>query len=112
MKTIVFTIAFAMMTVTAFGQNNQQAKAANKVQTETVQTRKGPNFVDKNKNGICDNYEQGTRPARGQGRNAKGGGANFVDKNKDGVCDNYQSGNRQGRGKGQGRGSKALGTKK
>lgn len=110
MKTIVFTVAFAMMTVAAFGQNNQQAKAANKVQTETVQTRKGPNFVDKNKNGICDNYEQGTRPARGQGKNSQG--AKFVDKNKDGVCDNYQSGNRQGRGKGQGRGSKAVSTKK
>ncbi len=104
MKTIVFTIAFAMMTMVAFGQNNQQAKAANKVQTETVQTRKGPNFVDKNKNGICDNYEQGTRPARGQGKNSQG--AKFVDKNKDGVCDNYQSGNRQGHGKGQGRGSR------
>jgi hypothetical protein len=109
MKTIVFTIAFAMMTVVAFGQNNQQAKAANKAQTETkVQTRKGPNFVDKNKNGICDNYEQGTRPARGQGKNSQG--AKFVDKNKDGVCDNYQSGNRQGRGKGQGR--TAVSTKK
>ncbi len=109
MKTIVITIAFAMMTVVAFGQNNQQAKAANKAQTETkVQTRKGPNFVDKNKNGICDNYEQGTRPARGQGKNSQG--AKFVDKNKDGVCDNYQSGNRQGRGKGQGR--TAVSTKK
>ena len=105
MKTIVFTIAFAMMTVVAFGQNNQQAKAANKTQTESnIQTRKGPNFVDKNKNGICDNYEQGTRPARGQGKNSQG--AKFVDKNKDGVCDNYQSGNRQGHGKGQGRGSR------
>ncbi len=111
MKTIVFTVAFAMMTVVAFGQNNQPAKAANKAQTETnIQTRKGPNFVDKNKNGICDNFENENRPARGQGKNSQG--AKFVDKNKDGVCDNYQSGNRQGRGKGQGRGSKALGTKK
>ena len=110
MKTILFTIAFAMMTVVAFGQNNQPAKATNKVQTEKVQSQKGPNFVDKNKNGICDNFENGNRPARGQGKNSQG--AKFVDKNKDGVCDNYQSGNRQGRGKGQGRGSKALGTKK
>ncbi|OQB29116.1 MAG: hypothetical protein BWY08_02238 [Bacteroidetes bacterium ADurb.Bin174] len=109
MRTIVFTIAFAMMTVVAFGQNNQQAKAANKAQTETkVQTRKGPNFVDKNKNGICDNYEQGTRPARGQKRNAKSGGRNFVDKNKDGICDNYQTGNCQG----QCRGNRTVSTKK
>ncbi|OQC36695.1 MAG: hypothetical protein BWX63_01695 [Bacteroidetes bacterium ADurb.Bin041] len=113
MKTTVITIALAMMTVVAFGQENQQTKATDKIQTEEkaqtedkVQTRRGPYFVDKNNNGICDNFEDGTRPRRGQGRNARGVNAKgrfFVDKDNDGICDNYQSGNRQGRGKRFGR---------
>jgi len=64
MKTTVITIALAMMTVVAFGQENQQTKATDKIQTEEkaqtenkVQTRRGPYFVDKNNNGICDNFE-------------------------------------------------------
>ncbi|MEJ5302631.1 MAG: hypothetical protein HPY80_03825 [Bacteroidales bacterium] len=76
-------------------------------------------FVDENKNGICDNYEN--RPAYGRGwgrRNAHGGrfvdannngicdyrenssangkGLGFVDKNNDGICDNYPVGRRNG----------------
>ena len=54
MKTTVITIALAMMTVVAFGQENQQTKATDKIQTEEkaktedkVQTRRGPYFVDK-----------------------------------------------------------------
>lgn len=113
MKTTVITIALAMMTVVAFGKEEKPAKANEKAQTEKVvqtenkaQTQRGPNFVDKNNNGICDNFEDGTRPGRGQGRNAKGGntkGRFFVDKDNDGIRDNYQSGNRQGRGKRFGR---------
>lgn len=102
MKTFVFTIAFAFMTVVAFGQDNQQSPKASKTRTETrSQTQKGPNFVDKNNNGMCDNYENGVRRGRGMGRNGKG--ANFVDKDKDGICDNYQSGNSRGNGKRMGK---------
>jgi len=104
MKTTVITIALAMLTATAFSQENKPTQSNEKAQTEKqVQTQKGPNFVDNNNNGICDNFEKGICPRRGQGRNAKG--RFFVDK------DNYQNGNRQGRGKrigkkgkGQGRG--------
>ena len=72
----------------SFRSNNQQAKAANKAQTETeVQTRKGPISWIKT-NGICDNYEKNPSGARS---GKKQSGAKFVDKNKDGVCDNYQS---------------------
>lgn len=38
----------------------------------------GRNFVDKDGDGICDNYA--------------GGGRNFVDKDGDGICDNYADG--------------------
>ncbi|MGI6573934.1 MAG: hypothetical protein ACOX19_11170 [Fermentimonas sp.] len=108
MKTILLTIALAMMTAVAFGQDNQQAKATDKVQTETqTQAWRGPFFVDEDNNGICDNFENGTRPGRGQGRNARG--RYFVDEDNDGICDNFQSGNRPGRGRGQGYGRGAGG---
>ncbi|MBW7848473.1 MAG: hypothetical protein H3C41_10390 [Bacteroidales bacterium] len=58
-------------------------------------------FVDANKDGVCDNWAQ-----RGQGR---GGQGQFVDENKNGICDFYESrsnGNNPqfGRGRGAGRG--------
>ncbi len=101
MKTILLTVALAMMTVVAFGQDNQQVKATDEVQTGTqTQVWRGPFFVDDNNNGICDNFENGTRRGRGQGRNARG--RYFVDADNDGICDNFQSGNRLGRGRGLG----------
>ncbi len=51
------------------------------------QNQRGANFVDSNRDGVCDNYSAtGTR--RGQ---------NFVDSNKDGVCD-HRNGRRFGNG--------------
>jgi len=53
----------------------------------------GRNFVDANKNGVCDHYESGTAgqgrgPGRGTGlRNGKGRQVNFVDANNNGICD-------------------------
>lgn len=62
------------------------------------------NFVDANKDGICDNCRrQGVSGGTGAGwysKRGKGMGLRirqFVDENKDGVCDNYQ--NRQQRWK-------------
>jgi len=65
-------------------------------------------FVDKNNNGVCDNFES---------RSVNGRGANFVDKNGDGICDNRAyvgkksantcrngQGNRHRHGQGQGHG--------
>lgn len=51
------------------------------------------NFVDKNKDGICDNYT--------------GKKGNFVDDDKDGVCDNYkkETGNGCGTGMKNGNGT-------
>ncbi len=51
----------------------------------------GRNFVDADKNGICDYYENGRAgrgPGRGVGlRNGKGREANFIDANNNGICD-------------------------
>jgi hypothetical protein len=44
--------------------------------------RKGSNFVDKNKDGICDNIQKIKSNANCP---------NFVDQNKDGICDNFQN---------------------
>lgn len=53
----------------------------------------GRNFVDADKDGVCDHYENGTAgqgrgPGKGAGlRNGKGRQANFVDANNNGICD-------------------------
>ncbi len=55
--------------------------------------RGGRNFVDADKDGVCDHYENGTTgqgrdPGKGAGlRNGKGRQANFVDANNNGICD-------------------------
>ncbi|MBK5195937.1 MAG: hypothetical protein JJE08_07925 [Proteiniphilum sp.] len=79
---------------------------------KTTTTQNGPAFVDKDNNGVCDNFENGTpgNPnangkqrlldgsgrGRGQGhgmRNGRGrGGRNFVDADKNGICDYYENG--------------------
>ena len=81
----------------AFAKNNN---------SNTPIAEKGPNFVDKDKDGVCDNQaEKGKGKGKGKGKRhrrgardgsgAKSGsgtrGANFVDKNGDGICDNRAS---------------------
>ena len=49
---------------------------------------KGPQFADKDGNGVCDNFDEDFLPLRkmdGTGRD--GEGQNFVDEDGDGVCD-------------------------
>ena len=61
---------------------NQSGKQQNSVYTNPGK------FVDKDNNGICDNFET---------RSGKGKGVNFVDKNGDGICDNRaDASNKQG----------------
>ena len=80
-------------------------------QKDSSQTGKGKNYVDKNKDGVCDNYNS-----------QKGRGRNFVDKNNDGICDNSQgsktnntstvrNGKCDGTGKGNGYGCRNRGGK-
>ncbi len=63
----------------------------------------GPNFVDKDGDGICDNYygkgkgggrgkrfRTGARDGSGPKNGSNQRGPNFVDKNGDGFCDRVQ----------------------
>jgi len=100
-KLIISGLAFLAITTVAGAQNNG------------VQNRqrnyagKGAVYVDANKNGICDNFENsvssgalckrsgngkfcGMRQGqRGMGH-GQGKGINFVDADKNGICDNYE----------------------
>jgi len=113
MKTRLFLTGLALMAITAFA--NAQEPVAGQGQGNIPRngqccgrcngTGKGVAFVDKNNNGICDNYENrtanatnnkgngngicdGTGKGQGQGR---GKGRNFVDANKNGICDYYEA---------------------
>jgi hypothetical protein len=106
-------LATAIMMIFAIQSNAQNTNSANQPakKQNTVSSASG-NFIDKDNNGVCDNFES---------RSGKGYGANFVDKNGDGICDNranvgkksgnncrngqgYQNRHGQGQGHGQGRG--------
>lgn len=108
-KTILLAIALMAMTGAVSAQNTTQQQTPNT-------TQRGPNFVDTNKNGVCDNFEKGNRgnnptgdgvrlkdgsgrtsgkgkrafqgqgPRDGRGRGGRGA---YVDANKNGICD-YQ----------------------
>jgi hypothetical protein len=83
--------ATGFITISTFGQK------ANEVTDQKQQTVTTSNefvqgtFVDKDKNGVCDNYESAGRV---------GAGRNFMDKNGDGVCDNQGKYLKKGRGQG------------
>lgn len=77
-----------------------QLPAQNAPQRNQQGTNKNaPNFVDKNNDGICDNYTlRGPRRAncgnfsarKAQGRNSQNQGRYFTDTNKNGICDNLE----------------------
>ena len=72
-----------------FSQNASTNKAQKTSQNSQTTGNLIPgNFIDNNKDGVCDNY---------QARMKNGRGANFVDKNGDGICDNRGN---AGQGKG------------
>ena len=90
-------LASAIMMIFALQSNAQNANPADQPSPKqnTVNSASG-NFVDKDNNGICDNFES---------RSGTGHGANFVDKNGDGICDKRaNAGNKNGNNcrKGQG----------
>lgn len=68
------------------------------------QSTNGRNFVDKDKNGVCDN-QKNVKARSANGRN-------FVDANADGVCDNQAAGQGKGKGKGNGQGCRYRGGRK
>jgi hypothetical protein len=90
-------LATAIIMIFALQSNAQNANPADQPSQKqnTVNSASG-NFVDKDNNGICDNFES---------RSGTGHGANFVDKNGDGICDKRANvGNKNGNNcmKGQG----------
>ena len=72
---IVLAILVGTITLSVNAQDNKTTTK----NTVNSQTFRGPNFVDKNNDGVCDNI----------GKNIRGTGSNFIDKNNDGICDNY-----------------------
>ena len=88
----IFIIGFAFLLVVGLtsialvkAQDNKEVKKV------TVQNQdRGRYFVDKDKNGICDNNKMSA--GQGMGRMNNNRGRNFVDKNKDGQCDNFPQG--------------------
>lgn len=68
------------------------AQTTKPVERNTGTNKNSPNYVDTNKNNVCDNFENNTRPYAGKGNGqCRRGGGNGV-------------GNRQGRGNGNGNG--------
>lgn len=85
MKKIILSIA--LLGFISVGHIQAQSNET-KAEKATAQQQLG-NFVDSNKDGVCDNFEQRQKNMQGQF---------FKDENKDGVCDN--AGERRGRGQG------------
>ena len=81
MKSILST-GLLMLLVVALNAQNTAPAVNEKQQTSVTPATTPGNFVDNNKNGICDNKEA---------KQATGHGKNFVDKNGDGICDNHQN---------------------
>ncbi len=74
----LFILAFAVLIVGAISAAAQTpSQAPQGQQKATAQSRAGtgagPNFVDANGDGICDNFQSGTRPARAGGARRGGG---------------------------------------
>lgn len=102
-------LAMAIMMIFAFQSNAQNSNSSTQpAQKQKAVNATSGNFVDKDKNGVCDNFE--ARSGNKQGRN-------YVDKDGDGVCDNrakvgatsgntcrYGQGNQYRNGQGRGRG--------
>lgn len=100
-KLIISVLAFLAITTLASAQNNGDQNRQRNC------TGKGIAYVDANKNGICDNFEnQKSTTASckrfgndkccgmGQGQCGMGQGQgrrlNFIDANKNGICDRYE----------------------
>ena len=73
-------LAMAIMMIFAVQSNAQNANSTNQPAQKQKAVNSTPgNFVDRDNNGVCDNFEA---------RSGNGHGRNFVDKDGDGICDN------------------------
>jgi hypothetical protein len=89
MKTVFYStgIVMIMLLFTNLSMSQDKTDDHQKIKQETTikqnDTVRGRNFIDENKNGVCDRFE-----------NAKplGKGPNFIDADKDGICDHRENG--------------------
>ncbi|MBN2272894.1 MAG: hypothetical protein JXR41_15625 [Bacteroidales bacterium] len=107
MKTKLFLTGLAIMAITTWAAA-QDNNTGNRPQNGKG---KGSAYVDANKNGICDHYENGTvtgtaNRGAAYGRNngtgksqgykrgrgiGQGRGRNYIDANNNGICDRRES---------------------
>lgn len=103
MKARFFLTGLALVAVTVFASAQSPGGKKGNGHGSCNGTTKCSAFVDANKNGICDTYENrtstavvgkgngtGTCTGTGQGQ-GKGKGKNFVDANQNGICDIYEA---------------------
>ncbi|MCX6272592.1 MAG: hypothetical protein NTU44_15505 [Bacteroidetes bacterium] len=81
MNTLMILTAIMVMGLTSQAQT-RGSSTSGKENTKVTNASTPGTFVDKNNNGICDNFE--ARPTNGRGKN-------FIDNNGDGICDNRQN---------------------
>lgn len=101
MKTKIFLTGLALMAVTAMVSAQDPVAVKGNGYGRCCGSGKGSAFVDNNKNGICDNFENRTASKSGNRRNEnctgngqgrkQGKGRNFVDANGNGICDNFEA---------------------
>ncbi len=101
MKARFFLTGLALVAVTAIA--SAQTPVAPKGPGTCTGTAKCTSFVDANKNGICDTFEnrtttgtvgRGTGTCTGVGAGlgkGKGKGVNFIDVDQNGICDTYEA---------------------
>jgi len=102
---MVFSACVLLVSSFTWAGASQNAKSAigNGKQPAPATTFRGPNYVDRNHDGVCDNFRGGRRAyrrfragrqfrgAQNAGRAVNAAGmqrGRFVEKNGDGVCDN------------------------
>lgn len=101
MKAKIFLTGLALVAVTAFSSAQNPVGGKGNGRGSCNETAKCSGFVDANKNGICDTYENrttngtvvkgnGTCTGNRQGQ-GKGKRRNFTDANQNGVCDTYET---------------------
>ncbi len=97
MKTLkrIAVLTAIMLFLISQGYSQNAPVTSTQKDSRDAQTLTNPapgNFVDTNKDGVCDNH---------QAKMNNGKGANFTDKNGDGICDKHQT---AGQGKGNSKG--------
>jgi len=102
-------LSLCLLTAVSFAYAGNGKGAQDGSGSKNTAAQRGPNYVDENGDGICDNSGAGIgRRGRGAGNQARGRGfrrglrdgkgpinragtakPNYVDANGDGICDNF-----------------------